>query len=383
MHKNLSMKYEIEIIDTIGYWECSSYYIKKKLDEYKGKPVNMKISSPGGDVWEGLKIYQLIKDHGDVTVYLSGIVASAATFLSLGAKKIVIHKNTLYMIHNSMSWIDTWGYMNKEEIKRCIKDLEHTFEKNEKIDHLIASMYAERSGKEISAFKESMTKETWMLPNEVKEMGLADEISEEKSAAINAKMVARLDASGLPKLPEGTEIDMEDEEKPGLIQRFAAEIARVMNPNPVVPVVTDENNIKNKTIMNKNFSSIMTLLLLESIACTNDKFELTATQMEAIDKALAENAALKNAQKTADQAKADAVAAKETAESAKATAEQKVAELQKQLDDKNAEIAALKKNAPEPRRVNNQGDGGDDNDAPLEDQAALDLAYEYMGMKTK
>lgn len=375
------MEYQIEITDTIGYWECSYYYVRQKLNECKKKPVNVKISSIGGDVWEALKIYQLFKDHGQVTVYLSGIVASAATFMSLGASKVVINKNTLYMIHNSMSWVDTWGYLNKEEIQDAIKQLEKTAQRNEKIDHLIASIYADRSGKDIQEFKAAMTKETWMLPAEVKAMGLADEISEEETHGVNAKMVARITAAGMPKLPDNIEVENEDEYRPGFISRVAAEAARILNPNPSVPIATEETPIqKNNIIMKKNFNSVMALLIVDTMPCNNDKIELTETQMTAIDNALAGVASVKDDLQKAIDAKTTAEKSLANATAAKDAAEKKANDLQAKLDEMQKQVDALKGASPQAPQVQNQG-GGDDDNAPLDEAAAIKLAKSFMGCK--
>ena len=374
------MEYQIEITDTIGYWECSYYYVRQKLNECKKKPVNVKISSIGGDVWEALKIYQLFKDHGQVTAYLSGIVASAATFLSLGAAKVVVNKNTLYMIHNSMSWVDTWGYLNKEEIQTAIKELQKTAERNEKIDHLIASIYADRSGKDIQDFKDAMTKETWMLPAEVKAMGLADEISEEDAPGVNAKMIARITAAGMPKLPENIEIENEEDYHPGFISRVAADVAKVLNPNPTVPIVTDETNNNNNIIMKKVFNSVMALLVVDALACNNDKFEITETQMTAIDNALAGVASVKDDLQKAIDAKVAAEKSLADVTAAKDAADQKANDLQAKLDEMQKQVDALKGASPQAPQVQNQG-GGDDDNAPLDEADAIKLAQSFMGCK--
>lgn len=375
------MEYQIEITDTIGYWECSYYYIRNELNKCKKKPVNVKISSVGGDVWEALKIYQLFKDHGQVTAYLSGIVASAATFLSLGAAKVVINKNTLYMIHNSMSWVDNWGYMNKEEIQTAIKEMQKTAERNEKIDHLIASLYADRSGKDIQEFKDSMTKETWMLPEEVKAMGLADEISEEETLGVNAKMVARISAAGMPKLPDSVKINAEDEYHPGFIARIAAEVAKVVNPNPTVPIVNDDTfNQKNNIIMKKTFNAVMALLIVDALPSNNEKFEINETQMAAIDNALAGVASVKDDLQKAISAKDAAEKSLADVTAAKNAAEQKANDLQAKLDEMQKQVDALKSASPQAPQVQNQG-GGDDNDAPLNEADAIKLAQSYMGCK--
>ncbi|MBQ7690481.1 MAG: ATP-dependent Clp protease proteolytic subunit, partial [Muribaculaceae bacterium] len=93
------MNYQIIIDDYIGDWlsDTDKQSVRRKLDSYKGKHVDVKISSLGGSLDDGLDIRQQFIDHGDVTAYLHGFVASAATVIAMGAKKIVMGKYALFL----------------------------------------------------------------------------------------------------------------------------------------------------------------------------------------------------------------------------------------------------------------------------------------------
>lgn len=81
------MDYSISIDSHIGPWGYSKNYIRSQMSGLKNKPVNVRVSSLGGSVDDALDIRQQFLDHGNVTCYLYGYVASAATILATGAKK--------------------------------------------------------------------------------------------------------------------------------------------------------------------------------------------------------------------------------------------------------------------------------------------------------
>ena len=79
--------YHIDIDSYIGY-PISKGYVKNKLQPMKGKPCTVRINSYGGDVQTALDIRQQFIDHGQVTAYIIGMTASAATILAMGARKV-------------------------------------------------------------------------------------------------------------------------------------------------------------------------------------------------------------------------------------------------------------------------------------------------------
>ena len=140
------MDYQIIIDDYIGDWWSGTdkQSIRQKLASYKGKHVDVKISSLGGSLDDGLDIRQQFLDHGDVTAFLHGFVASAATVIAMGAKKIVMGKYALFLVHQCSNYVFEWGQMNATELQELIDRLQKNKEDNEKIDMVLAAMYASR-----------------------------------------------------------------------------------------------------------------------------------------------------------------------------------------------------------------------------------------------
>ena len=101
------MDYQLYLNTTIGCWNCSKTAVREVLARHKNKPVNVLISSPGGLLDDGLDIMQQFKDHGDVTAYISGFTASAATVAAMGAKKIVMGKYSFFLARCILYFKDT------------------------------------------------------------------------------------------------------------------------------------------------------------------------------------------------------------------------------------------------------------------------------------
>lgn len=95
----------IGIYDPIGYdyWDDSGVTAKRisaALRSLDGADVVVNINSPGGDVFEGLAIYNLLREYkGHVTVRVLGVAASAASFIAMAADEIQIARAGFFMIH--------------------------------------------------------------------------------------------------------------------------------------------------------------------------------------------------------------------------------------------------------------------------------------------
>lgn len=210
------MKYHIYINDTIG-WPISSDYVSRELAKYRDVPVDVYVSSLGGDVQTALQIRQMFLEHGRVTCHLHGMVASAATILATGAQRVRMGKHALYMIHKSSSWQEEWGQMNADDIAAAIRKLSTAKQMLDQVDQVIGSIYAQRTGKPLAEIAGMMKGETWMTSAEALALGFADEVIEEDTApALTDGLSARILACGLP-MPE-----LSGEEAPSLWQRIIA-----------------------------------------------------------------------------------------------------------------------------------------------------------------
>lgn len=161
--------YLYDVID--DYWGVSAAEITKALSELKGKAVNLRINSPGGDVFAGRAMATAIKQHGDVTAYIDGLAASAATYVAIAAKNVVMGDGGFFMIHNA--W--TLAYGNKAELTDTAKLLD-------KIDQSIINDYAKKTGKSTEEIAAWMDAETWFSAQEALGHGFVDSIGESTKA---------------------------------------------------------------------------------------------------------------------------------------------------------------------------------------------------------
>lgn len=98
-------KYDLYLTGTVGGWGITADFVKYVLDKKKDQPVDVAVCSLGGYVDTGLQIYELFRNHGQVTCHFLGMSASAATFMAMGARKVVMSKNALILIHNAMGTV--------------------------------------------------------------------------------------------------------------------------------------------------------------------------------------------------------------------------------------------------------------------------------------
>ena len=159
----------IGIYDPIGYdyWDDSGVTAKRisaALRSLDGADVVVNINSPGGDVFEGLAIYNLFREYkGHVTVRVLGVAASAASFIAMAADEIQIARAGFFMIHNA--WTGLWGNRN---------DLRETADFLEQIDDTIADIYHVKSGLSMDELKADMDKERWINGRDAIDSGFAD-----------------------------------------------------------------------------------------------------------------------------------------------------------------------------------------------------------------
>jgi ATP-dependent Clp protease protease subunit len=172
---------EIMIYDEIGANTAPAFDAElKALGDVKS--LNVRINSPGGDVFDAMAIYNMIKGHkATVTATVDGIAASAASLIAMGADKIVMPENSFMLIHRPSGM--TVG--TSEDHATMAANLA-------KMADQFASVYASRSRNSIAAVKALMKKDEIMSAAECKAAGYCDEI------VSNARMVATFELSKLP-----------------------------------------------------------------------------------------------------------------------------------------------------------------------------------------
>lgn len=137
----------------------------KALKESTG-PVTLRINSHGGDGFEAIALYNVLKNYS-VTVYVDGICASAASIIAM-AGRVIMPSNSMMMIHNPAGMVT-----GESEDMRKLADV------LDKIRDSIAEIYASKTGLGHDEIIEMMKAESWMTGAEAKALGFADEITGE------------------------------------------------------------------------------------------------------------------------------------------------------------------------------------------------------------
>ena len=272
------MTYNINIDDYIGRWGYSKQYIRNQLAGFKGKPVNVRISSLGGSVEHGLDIRQQFLDHGDVTAYLYGLVASSATIAALGAKKVCISKYCMFLVHKVSNWVDAWGQMNADQIQELIDDLKENKLQNDKFDLVLAQMYANKCNKQIDEILDTLKAGRWLTAQEALEYGFVDEIIEDaKEDKVNlASFTDKLNVLGFPALPQ---MDNKEDKESGWFQRIMEKL------DAFSPLLKSENSTHLiNLIMKKDYQKVNAILNVEGLEFDKDgKVTLTEAQVKALN----------------------------------------------------------------------------------------------------
>ena len=162
----------ITIYDPIGYdfWGdgVTAKRIGGALRSIGDGDVIVNINSPGGDVFEGLAIYNLLREHkGRVTVNVMGLAASAASVIAMAGDEIRIGRAAFLMVHNA--WVMAMGNRN---------DLREVADWLEPFDGTIADIYASRTGLPLEEIKAQLDAETWIGGREAVDTGWADALLE-------------------------------------------------------------------------------------------------------------------------------------------------------------------------------------------------------------
>lgn len=145
------------------------YDLAKEIGDLNGKALTVRINSYGGEVAEGLAIYNLLKSYeGEVTTICDGFACSAASVVFMAGAKRIMPRSSLLMIHNA--W--TWASGDADDLRKAADDLE-------KITQPSVEIYTSVSNLDADEIKSMMDAETWIDADEALDFGFATETSEE------------------------------------------------------------------------------------------------------------------------------------------------------------------------------------------------------------
>lgn len=168
----------LSIYDEIGFWGVQASDFRTALGAVTAKTVNVEINSPGGDVFAGLAIYNMLKSSGkEIVVKVMGVAASAASLIAMAGDKIIMPKNTFMMVHNP--WSFAMG--NADELRDTADTLD-------KIGASLLNTYVAKTGMAEEDMKALLAKDTWLTAEESLEKGFATEVIDDIKATAKFDM---------------------------------------------------------------------------------------------------------------------------------------------------------------------------------------------------
>jgi ATP-dependent Clp protease protease subunit len=187
--------YDLFLYDVIGAEMFGGIGAKQFAEELSTIPenstINIRINSPGGDVFEGVAIYSLLSQSKQKKIVcVDGLAASIASVIAMAGDKVKIMPEAEVMVHQA--WVMAAG--NAGELRALADRLEAT-------DSNIRSIYSRKTGLEESKLVDLMAAETWMSASKAVELKFADEIVNlDKSAPEKKKKMKALSNIELMRL---------------------------------------------------------------------------------------------------------------------------------------------------------------------------------------
>jgi ATP-dependent protease ClpP protease subunit len=161
-------KTSVYIYDEIGFWGTTASDFVSEINDIDADSFDLHINSPGGEIFDGLAIYNSIRSHkAKVTVHIDGIAASAASFIAMAGDEIIIARNAQMMIHDGMGIVfgNEADMLKQAEVLGSLSDN-------------IADIYSQRAGGTQDEWRGLMRAETWYNGKEAKASGLADVVTD-------------------------------------------------------------------------------------------------------------------------------------------------------------------------------------------------------------
>lgn len=175
------------------YGECgadgfSAAMVRERLAAAGGEPVDVRINSHGGDVFEAIAIHGALRDYaGKVTVYVDALAASAASVIAMAGREIIMAAGSYMMVH--LPHVSLTG--RAEDLRRHATTLDD-------IGGTLARIYANRTNASLETVNEWLAEERWFSAAEAVEAGFGDRV--EGEAALPAIAASAL--SGFKNVPQ-------------------------------------------------------------------------------------------------------------------------------------------------------------------------------------
>ncbi len=157
----------VHIYDEIGFIGVSAQQFTNDMNQIKG-PVEVHLNTPGGEVFDGIAIYNCLKQRGNVTIVVDALAASIGSVIAQAGNPTIMARNSQLMIHDGFGM--TVG--NAADMREMADLLDKTSDN-------IASIYADKTGRPAGTWRDAMRTETWFSAQEAVDAGLADQVQGE------------------------------------------------------------------------------------------------------------------------------------------------------------------------------------------------------------
>jgi HK97 family phage prohead protease len=156
-----------------GSFGVDAEQFARDLDEIQAKEILVRVNSPGGSVFDGIAIYNSLRQHrARIVVSVDSLAASIASVIAMAGDEIRMHPGSQMMIHDALG-------MERGHAADMAKMATFLDRQSDNV----AGIYRRRAGGEAADWRELMLAETWAFADEAVELGLADVAVEDEPAA--------------------------------------------------------------------------------------------------------------------------------------------------------------------------------------------------------
>lgn len=165
---NASAPVEVFLYAEIGMWGVTADMFLDELAPIGARDITLRVNSEGGEVFDGVAIYNALQRHaGRIVGHVDGLAASAASFIMMACDEVIVEPGGQMMIHDAIGMC----YGNEAEMEKMRNMLARTSD-------TIAMIYAERAGGDPADWREIMRGERWYDGAGAVEARLADRVGE-------------------------------------------------------------------------------------------------------------------------------------------------------------------------------------------------------------
>jgi len=217
----------VYIYDEIGWYGVTAQDFVRDLMQVTAAEIHVHINSPGGDVFDGVAIYNALLSHpANIVVHVDGLAASAASFIAQAGDVRLIARNAQMMIH------DAQGVCMGAAV-----DMREMADLLDKASDNIADIYSTRCGGTTKQWRGQMEATVWYSAAEAVQAGLADKVEDVGVKTTNRAVV--LTAQARASQPSSVEPADDTAVEPESVEESAVEPAADEAPveEPDVPLV--------------------------------------------------------------------------------------------------------------------------------------------------